>query len=311
MHPVICIVGPTGAGKTAAAVHLALALGGGVVNLDSRQVYRGLEVVTAQPTPEERREVPHLLYGFLDPREAMSAGRFAQLARAAMAQLRGQGLLPLLVGGTGLYLKSLLGGLADIPDVPAAVRSRWQQACADHGPEALHARLRELDPVSAARIMPRDRQRVTRALEVLEATGKPLSAWHAQTPGIAEFAVLRLGVALERPLLFARLEARIQAMLDAGALQEMRAAHAACPDEAAPGFTGIGCRELLDHLHGRTDLEAARALWLKRTRDYAKRQLTWFGKDDVRWFAPHDVQGMLATAGAFLAALPTAGGQGS
>lgn len=296
--PVVCLVGPTGAGKTAAAVELARALGGAVVNLDSRQIYQGLEIVTAQPTLAERRGVEHLLYGFLPPRQAMSAGRFAELARTALAELQGRGLVPILVGGTGLYLDSLLGGLADIPETPAAIRDKWQRLCAERGPEALHAELQAQDPAYAARIHPRDRQRITRALEVLDSTGQTFSQWHADAAQEqAILPALKLAVDLPREELLARLAARIEAMLAAGALEEMRQAYANCPDESAPGFTGIGCPELLQHLLGRLDLEAAKALWFKRTKDYAKRQLTWFRKDPaIQWFRPDDVAGMLAAA---------------
>lgn len=293
---VLCIIGPTGAGKTEAAVALAESLGGGVVNFDSRQVYRGIPIVTAQPDKEEMRAVPHLLYGFLDPCESISAGAFIAMAEAAMAGLRAQGLLPILVGGTGLYLDSLLHGLAEIPEVPPEVRESVQAECDRLGPARLHARLARLDPGYAARIHPNDRQRITRALEVHAATGRTLSAWHGlQKAGSSgpRYDALKIGVRLDMAELEPRLALRIERMLAAGALEEMRHAYAACPDERAPGFTGIGCRELLDAMLGRADMEEAKAAWLKRTRAYAKRQMTWFRSDPgVHWFKPDEVEAM-------------------
>jgi len=292
---VVCLLGPTGTGKTAAALALAARFKGAVVNFDSRQVYAGLAVVTAQPTPGEQAACPHRLYGFLPPCEAVTAGAFIELAAAAVEQVQAAGGLPILVGGTGLYLDSLLGGLAPIPEVPQTVRMAVQAACQSLGPEALHARLAEVDPAYAARIHPRDRQRVTRALEVYRATGRPLSAWHAeQAPGRPRFAALKIGLRLPQEALKARLAERIEAMLAAGALDEMRAALERCPDEDAPGYSGIGCRELIDVIRGRMDLDTAKAQWLKRTRAYAKRQLTWFARDpDIAWFAPGEHAAMI------------------
>lgn len=297
---VLCILGPTGAGKTEAAVVLAQSLGGGVINFDSRQVYRGVPIVTAQPAEEEQGGVPHLLYGFLDPCESMSAGAFIAMAEEAMAGLRPQGLLPILVGGTGLYLDSLLHGLAEIPTVPSEVREAVQTECDRLGAARLHARLAEVDPAYAARIHPNDRQRITRALEVHAATGRTFSEWHRlqqSRSASPRYDALKIGVALEMAELEPRLSLRIEGMLAAGALEEMRLAYARCPDERAPGFTGIGCRELLDFILGRTGLEEAKSSWLKRTRAYAKRQMTWFRADpDIHWFGPGEFEAMRGLA---------------
>lgn len=297
---VLCILGPTGAGKTEAAVALAKALGGGVVNFDSRQVYRGIPVVTAQPGEEEKQGVPHLLYGFLDPCESISAGAFTAMAEEAMDRMRARGLLPILVGGTGMYLDSLLYGLAEIPQVPGHVREAMQAECDRLGPTRMHERLVVIDPEYASRIHPNDRQRITRALEVHAATGRPISEWHAlQRSGAAQprYDALRIGVRLDMRELEVRLALRIEHMLAAGALKEVREAYARCPDENAPGFTGIGCRELLDVILGRAELEKAKQAWLKRTRAYAKRQMTWFRRDEsIHWFAPSEVDSMLGLA---------------
>lgn len=308
---VICLVGPTGAGKTAAALHLARTFGGGVVNADSRQVYRDFPVITAQPSPEERAVCPHLLYGFLPCTEKISAGVWTDKATAAIETLRRDdlrrdesrrdGLLPLLVGGTGLYLKTLLDGIADIPRVDPAIGARLERQCDELGAPALHARLAAIDPEYAARIHPNDRQRTVRALEVHEGTGRTLSWWHARPVPPPRFAALRLGMDMSLDELTPRLDRRIDLMLEAGALDEARAARALCDDPAAPGWSGIGCAELYRHLTGELTLAEARLLWLRNTRAYAKRQLTWFRADRrIRWVRPDDLDAMAALAAAFL-----------
>ncbi len=291
---VVCLLGATGTGKTEAALALAGACGGAVVNVDSRQVYAGLAVLTAQPTAGEMARCPHVLYGDTAVDAAVSAGEFAVRARAAVASLAGRGFLPLLVGGTGLYFRAILGGLAPIPAVPDAVRREVREACKRLGPAVMHARLAAVDPEYAARIAPADRQRVTRALEVWAATGRPFSDWHRQgDPQAPEYDVLKIGLAVSMDELAPRLARRIEAMVAAGAVDEVRAAlerHGA----DAPGLSGIGGPELAAHLAGESTLEEAKAAWLANTRAYAKRQATWFRKEpDVRWFASEEHAGMI------------------
>jgi tRNA dimethylallyltransferase len=298
----LCLVGATGTGKTAAALALASAFGGAVINFDSRQVYAGLPVVTAQPTPQERAVCPHALYGYLPIDTAVRAGSFAAEIMAQVEACRQQGLVPILVGGTGLYLKSLVDGLAPIPDIDPHVRQELARECAVLGSPALHARLRAVDPDYAARIHPNDPQRVCRALEVFAATGKTLTWWHGQTRRPEGLRVLKIGLRADLAALTPRLERRIGLMLEAGALDEVRQAYAACPRRDAPGFSGIGCPELLAVLLDRLDMAQARADWLRSTRAYAKRQLTWFNKDrDIVWHDPADTAGMVGRAGVFLA----------
>lgn len=285
----VCIVGPTGAGKTGLSLALADRFGCGVINLDSRQFYRGLEIVTAQPGPEERAQCPHHLFGILDPCQSVSAGAFTVMAEGAMRELAGEGLLPLLVGGTGLYLDALLYGLAPIPDIPDVTRQQLQEAWEHFGGETLYGWLEQIDPDYAAKIHPNDRQRITRALEVFEATGRVFSSFHQQEGAPPRFRALKIGVTADLDALTPLLSARIEAMLAAGAAGEMERAFAACPKADAPGFTGIGSHELLEYLRGRLDLDQAKALWLSRTRAYAKRQMTWFRKDsEIHWLAPGD-----------------------
>ncbi len=292
---VICLVGPTGSGKTAAALHISRSLEqagfpASIINADSRQIYQDFPITTAQPSQEEQAQCPHLLYGWLPTDRKSSAGQWADKARAAMAELSAQGRVPLLVGGTGLYLKALLDGMADIPAPEAAVSSRLQEQCHTAGPELLHARLRGIDPTYAARIHPHDRQRIVRALEVWESTGRTFSWWHEHaTASTPETDVLRLGMGLPLPELAPFLNKRIDAMLNAGAPAEARAALDAYPDLSLPGWTGIGCRELGNYLAGHCSFEEAVELWQKNTRAYAKRQWTWFRADKrIKWFRPDD-----------------------
>jgi tRNA dimethylallyltransferase len=277
---VICLSGPTGTGKSDAALHLAETFDGVVVNADSRQVYRDFPLITAQPGQAASARRPHALYGFLDAHERMSAGRWAALAGETVRAALAAGRPPILTGGTGLYLRALLDGLADIPPVPEAIHEAILRACKEDGPAILHEQLRRVDPVSAARLHPHDRQRIVRALEVHEATGRPLSWWQAErTPPGPPWRVLRLGLDLPLPELAPLLARRIDRMLEAGAVAEAEAALSRCPDGAAPGWSGIGCAELFAYLRGELDMDALRRLWLANTRAYAKRQMTWFRAD--------------------------------
>ncbi len=287
MKRVLCIVGPTGAGKTAAALGLATLLQGGIINCDSRQLYRAFPIITAQPTMEERALCPHLLYGFLETEKRMSAGQWSSLAREAIAKFR----LPMLVGGTGLYLRALFDGIVDIPDIPEGVTQRLMAEYLEGNSRGLYARLLEIDPDYAARIHPNDRQRVVRALAVFETTNRTFSWWHSQTPPPCDCDILRVGLKLPLKTLEPLLYRRIELMLEAGALEEIREEWQRLPDPSAPGWSGIGCRELLAHIRGKASLDEACSLWRKNTRAYAKRQLTWFNADSrIHWFHPDELE---------------------
>ncbi|MDL2290552.1 tRNA (adenosine(37)-N6)-dimethylallyltransferase MiaA [Desulfovibrio sp. OttesenSCG-928-F20] len=286
-----CIVGPTGAGKSAAALALARHLPICVVNADSRQVYRDFPLITAQPSIEEQTCCPHRLYGFLPVWRKLGAGAYARAARRVLEKDRNRGLVPVLVGGTGLYIKTLLDGIAPIPDVPEAISAALRQRMAEEGPQALHQLLTALDPDYAAKIHRHDRQRIIRALEVREATGRNFSWWHARPLPPSRFRVLKIGIGLPLDELEPLLARRIDLMLDTGALDEARRAWARWPEPKAPGWSGIGCRELYSHLAGEISLDECRALWLRNTRAYAKRQLTWFRADkDIHWFRPEQIE---------------------
>lgn len=299
--PVICLAGPTGAGKTAAALLLARELRGEIVNADSRQVYADIPVITAQPEAAELAAAPHHLYGFLPCTAAISAGQWLELARKACQGIRDRGRLPVFVGGTGLYFESLLHGLSAMPAVPADVAGHFAARLQAEGPAALHAELARVDPAYAARIHPHDRQRVRRALEIYAASGRPFSWWHSQgrQKPLARGPLLVMDCSLA--WLEPRLKARIGAMLAKGALAEaVRARDAG--QGAAPAFNGIGVRELMAHLAGAMDLDACRQAWLAATRAYAKRQLTWFrGRAEAIWIPPDRPEALLAAARAWLA----------
>jgi tRNA dimethylallyltransferase len=299
---VICLVGPTGCGKSDLAATVADMTDGVVINADSRQVYRDFPIITAQPDARTRQRTPHRLYGWLRTEPRLSAGHWARLAAGAAATALEQGKTPILAGGTGLYVRALLDGLADIPAVPQAVRMQVLDECARRGTTAMHARLAACDPGLAGRLHPNDRQRILRGLEVWQATGRPLSAWQREAEGAApDWEVLRLGLFLPLADLKPVLKARIEAMLAAGAVEEARAAWSRCPNPDAPGWTGIGCAEMLACAQGSLPERALLDAWLRRTRAYAKRQLTWFRADPrIVWFTPGARTDALEAVAAFL-----------
>lgn len=274
----ILIGGPTAGGKSGLALELAGRLSGTVVNADSMQVYGGLRVLTARPGPAEEAQVPHRLYGIVPPSERMSAARWRDLALAEIAAAHEAGRVPVVVGGTGLYLRALADGLADIPPVPEAVRAEAQALHRALGTPALHARLAAEDPDGAARLQPGDTTRVLRAWEVLRATGRPLGYW--QTTGRASpppgLRFLTLVCEPPRDRLYAACDARFLHMLEEGALEEVRRLAALDLDPGLPAMKALGVPELLAHLRGDLTLAEATAKAQQATRNYAKRQLTWF-----------------------------------
>lgn len=295
MNPeIIALVGPTGSGKTRLSLELAAAWGAEIVNCDSRQVFRGLDIGTAKPTAAERAGVPHHLFDVVAPDAPFDAARYAALARAAIDAIAARGRRVVVVGGTGLYLKALRYGLFAGPPAAAALRARLlaEEAAA---PGTLRARLAARDPVTAARLHPRDRVRIVRALEVLELTGRPLSAWHGQHAFAGGALAMRvIGLASEREALYARLDARCAAMLAAGLLDEIRALTARGYGPELPALRSIGYRQMGAHLRGECDLETALAAMRRATRQFAKRQLTWFRADPtVEWVAADTAAGAL------------------
>ena len=296
---VILIAGPTASGKSALALRLAEKFGGTIVNADSMQVYRDLRVITARPSPEEEARVPHRLYGRVDAAENYSVGRWCRDVGEALAETGAQGRMAILVGGTGLYFKALLSGLAAVPAIPAEIRAQVRARLANEGAAALHAELTQRDSVTAQRLMVNDRSRISRALEVVLATGRSLTDWHREgMPALVEpERAAKVFLTCERKQLVARIEARFAAMLKAGALDEVRALASRQLDPSLPAMKAHGVPWLIRHLKGEISLDEAAAGAVMDTRRYAKRQLTWFRNQmkDWPWEAPESAQKALET----------------
>ncbi len=285
-QPVIAIVGPTAVGKSALALALAQHLGGEIVNADALQVYRGFDIGTAKPSTAERSRAPHHLIDILDPAERYSAGRFAALAESAIAGIHGRGAVPILVGGSGLYLRALLEGIAPMPPVDPAVRDELQARLEREGLAALHRELAQLDPPTAARLGAGDRQRVLRALEVVLSSGQPLSSWIARRPfGAERLAATRIGLTLSRRVLYDRIAVRVCRMKDEGLEEEVRRLLESGVQPEAPAFQAIGYRQFAQAARGMWTAEQAVAETIRATCRFAKRQQTWFRAErDIVWF---------------------------
>ncbi len=294
------IAGPTASGKSALALELAQKTGGVVINADSMQVYRDLRIITARPTAEEEAQVPHRLYGHVDAGVNFSAGAWVGDAAKALGEVRAQGRLPIFVGGSGLYFKALTQGLSAVPPIPAAVRESVRARLERDGVEALHAELAQRDPLSAARLKPRDRTRIARALEVVEATGRPLPDWHREglPPLLPPDEFRALFLAPERETLYARIDARFDVMLDSGALEEVGALAARGLDPLLPAMKAHGVPVLIRHLKGEISLEEAAEIGRADTRHYAKRQFTWFRHQlpEFAWIRPEAARDWLLAA---------------
>jgi len=285
--PLVCILGQTGTGKTDLALELAKRWPVEVINFDSRQVYQELPIVTAQPTLEERSVCPHHLYGFLRADQKINAGDFVRLAKEKIAQVVAKNKLPVLVGGTGLYLRALISGLAAIPRVEPKIKQKVADLFQSKGLQGLYQFLQQVDPGYAIKIHPNDRQRITRALEVFFQTEKPFSFWHKRTPKASPYNYLKLGLKMDLNLLEPHLEKRIDKMLELGAVQEVKGLWSRYQDSSLPGFSSIGVKEILAYLKQELSWDEMKSLWLKSTRAYAKRQLVWFKKEkDVHWQKP-------------------------
>ena len=293
------MAGPTASGKSALALELAQRIGGAVVNADSMQVYRDLRVLTARPDAAEEARVPHRLYGHVDAATSYSAGHFVMDAASVLEELRAQRRVPIFVGGTGLYFKALVAGLSAVPPIPQTVRESVRGRLERDGVEALHTELVRCDPVSAARLRPRDRTRIARALEVVEATGSSITDWHRkrQSPLLPVGQFTALFVAPERETLYARIDARFDAMLKTGALAEVERLAARHLDPLLPAMKAHGVQPLIRHLRGQITLAAAAEIGRADTRRYAKRQFTWFRHQlpEFEWVAPEQARGWLET----------------
>ena len=299
--PLIVITGPTASGKSELAVALAEALGGEIVSADSMQVYRHLDIGTAKPEAGLRARVPHHLLDVVDPDEPFHAGRYLEEADRAVRDIASRGRVAVVCGGTALYIRVLLHGLAPAPPrdpgVRAALEARW-----DAGEGALlWAELREADPALAARIHPRDRTRILRGLEVWRVTGRPLSAFHREH-GFRElrYRALLLGIRVPREELYRRIDERTVRMMQAGWVEEVRRVLSLGYSPSLPPLRAIGYREICEHLAGRTDLETAVRTIQQETRRFAKRQMTWFRRMGLEWLAPGEAAEAARRAKKFL-----------
>jgi tRNA dimethylallyltransferase len=285
--PLVAIVGPTASGKSALGVKLAERLGGEVVACDSTQLYRGFDIGTAKPSLTERRGVPHHLIDVLGPQDEATAGGYRQLALQILEDLRQRKRLPVFTVGTGLYLRALLHGLADVPQRSESLRERLRASIEEHPPGHLHRVLKRLDPEAAQKIAPADEQKLVRAVEVCILTRKPISEVHrAGRIPLEGWSILKVGLMPPREKLIERIHARTDAMFEKGWMREVQSLLESGLNEDSKPFDFIGYRELRAALHGETTLQEARVAIQQATRRYAKRQLTWFRREpDVRWFS--------------------------
>ena len=293
LPPAILLMGPTASGKTALAVELVRQGPFEIISVDSGMVYRGMDIGTAKPEPELLAVAPHRLIDICDPQDAYSAARFREDALAAMAEISAAGRIPLLVGGTMLYFKVLLEGLAAMPDADPALRARLEQEGLEQGWPALHARLASVDPVAAARLKPNDSQRLQRALEVYELTGKPLSVWHAEQEATPPppYDFHRLAMAPpQRATLHDRIAQRFDAMLAAGFIDEVKALRARGDlHPGLPSMRAVGYRQVWEYLDGGGSLAELRERGIAATRQLAKRQLTWLRSfAGIQWLDSND-----------------------
>ncbi|MBI1726319.1 MAG: tRNA (adenosine(37)-N6)-dimethylallyltransferase MiaA [Candidatus Rokubacteria bacterium] len=292
--PLLVIVGPTGVGKTAVAARLAQSVPMAVVSADSRQVYRGMDAATGKPTSEERQAVRHHLLDLIEPGERYHAARFRLDAAQAIEAIRAASRLPVVVGGTGLYVRALLRGLDPAPAADPAARAQMGEIARTQGPAALYERLRALDPERAARLHPNDKVRVIRAIEKHDRGATSVGGWaRATTP----WHVLMFGLRQERVALNRRLEERARGMLAGGMMEEVRRLLASGHDETAPGMAGIGYRQWAEVARGRLSPAEALRLMVRDTQRYAKRQMTWFAREPaIQWLDVDEVGGVEGAA---------------
>jgi len=299
---VIVICGPTGSGKTAAAIGLAVRFSGQIISADSMQIYRFMDIGTAKPTPLEQQQVRHHLIDVAAPDEPFNAARFADMAKDLISRLQPEGIVPFVVGGTGLYIKALLKGLFQVEPVDPAVRRRLKKDAAVHGTAFLHRRLGDCDPETARKIHPNDTFRILRALEIYELTGKSISQFQS-AHGFSEkpFSVLKIGLDIDRIELYERINGRVDHMIAAGLLQEVKNLLDRGYAPTLKSMQSIGYRHLVDFIQGRLSWPEALRTFKRDTRRYAKRQLTWFKADsEINWVAADNTTRMMHLINNFL-----------
>lgn len=295
---IIMICGPTGIGKTATAITLAAEFNGEIVSADSMQIYRMMDIGTAKPTPEEMAQIPHHMVDIIDPDTPFDAAEYGKRATLAIESIHDRNRLPFVVGGTGFYIKALVHGLCEaIPSSPE-IRARLQTET----PVALFQRLFESDPEAASRIHPNDIYRIIRALEVFEITGNRLSAHQNRHRFVSSaFAHLKIGLQMDRKALYERIDRRVDIMMETGLEAEVRGLLDRGYSSSLNAMQSIGYRHLTDFMENRLSLEEAVRTLKRDTRHYAKRQMTWFGKDtEIRWFKPDQIDAMAGLIRSFL-----------
>jgi len=292
---VIVVCGPTGIGKTSVGIRLAEELGGEIISADSMQIYRHMDIGTAKPTADEQNRIFHHLIDVVDPDEDFDAVRFAKMARQKVIQLHQRGVMPLVVGGTGLYIKALLQGLFQSKPVDPQIRERLLQEADENGSSALHDRLKEVDPDTAERLHPNDAYRIVRALETIEATGRSISAHH-QEHGFADepFDALKIGLQMDRKKLYDRIDQRVDLMIEAGFVDEVQKLLGMGYSAGLKAMQSIGYRQVVDFIGGRLAWDECVRTLKRDTRRFAKRQFTWFSADqEIHWYEPGQVNDII------------------
>ena len=304
---IIVICGPTGIGKTAVAISLAQHFEGQIIGADSMQVYKYMDIGTAKPTAEERASVVHHMVDFVDPDESFDAARYAAGARAKILELEQQRITPFVVGGTGLYIKALLYGLFDEKVSDPEIRARLKTELDAHGIRSLYDRLGRVDRETADRLHPNDSYRILRALEVIETTGRAISKHHKKHGFFDQpFESLKIGLNLERAILYERINSRVDAMISAGFLDEVKGLIARGYSASLKSMQSIGYRHMVDYIEGRLSWEECVSTMKRDHRRYAKRQLTWFGADpEIIWKEPGQVEALKLSVDKFLSEAST------
>ena len=299
---VIVICGPTSIGKTTVGIHLAQKLGGEIISADSMQIYRYMDIGTAKPTSEERRKVPHHMVDIMDPDEDYDAVRFSKQARDRIAEIVNRGMMPVVVGGTGLYIKAMLSGIFRSDPVDPKIRNRLRRELKQVGSNLLYERLKQLDPDTAVRLHPNDSYRIIRALETIESSEKPISQHH-QDHGFEDepFNALKIGLRTDRQKLYAQIDKRVDLMIEAGLVAEVKKLLAMGYSAELKSMQSIGYRHIAGFLEGRLPWDECRRTLKRDTRRFAKRQFTWFGADpQIKWYQPDQLDQIFDAVERFL-----------
>jgi len=305
MRKLIIICGPTAVGKTQVGMQLAAGFNGEIISADSQQVWRGFDVGTAKANLTERSDIPHHLIDICEPTEHFDAERFVKLADGAIADIAGRGKVPIIVGGTGMYIRMLERGLCDAPPRDARFRKKLELEIESDGLWNLHDRLKEIDPESASAIHPNDHTRIVRALEIHHLADIPASEFRKKH-SFAErrYDALKFGLTIDREELYRRIDERVDRMIENGLVDEVRSLLARHSAECQP-FQAVGYREIVAHLNGRMNLEEAVRLTKRNSRHFAKRQLTWFRADpEIEWFSPDDLDAIAGAVREFMTVRP-------